>query len=213
MKQDPTIAIVDYGVGNLYNAERGFAQYTPNAITTQSADDIRNADAIVLPGVGSFESGMRGLRERNLIEPITKAAASGKPFFCICLGAQLILDEGHEFGAHKGLGLVKGTVTRFPDLGRGIKIPHIGWNQIYPASRNQWDNTIMGTIPEQSNMYFVHSYNLNPADKGDVLCLTTYGWYEFCSAVKHKNIYATQFHPERSGPAGLRIIEQFVRSI
>jgi len=210
MKTRKKIAIVDYGVGNLYNAERAFARYSDNAVITERAPDIANADAVVLPGVGSFESGMRGLEERDLIDPVKKAAQSGKPFFCICLGAQLTLERGNEFGSHEGLGLIKGTVDKFPDLGRGVKIPHIGWNHMYPASPNGWDSTLFKTLPEKPDMYFVHSYNLNPSDKQDILSLTTYGWYEFCSAMKHQNIYATQFHPERSGPVGLSLIESFV---
>lgn len=204
------ILIVDYGVGNLYSLQKAFRRCGADAGVSENAEDIRNADALVLPGVGSFEAGMRGLKVRNLIEPVKLFAHSGKPVLGICLGAQLLLSKGFEFGEFDGLGIIPGSVKRFPDLPRETKIPHIGWNHILLPAADVWNKTILDNIPEDSTTYFVHSYVLNPEKPEHWFTKTIYGGYEFCSAVRKGNIYGTQFHPEKSGAVGLKIIQNFV---
>ena len=212
MSKDSNIVIVDYGVGNIHNAIRAFKKFCPNTRLSGNPKIILQADALVLPGVGSFESGMQGLKKRNLIDPIKEFTASGRPIIGICLGAQLLLSTGYEFGTHSGLGIALGQVEKFPESGN-VKIPHIGWGKIYPPKNTEWKDTILENVPKNSSMYFVHSYNLNPDSKDDVLAKAIYGGYEFCAAIKKGNIYGCQFHPERSGEIGLSIIKNFVESI
>jgi glutamine amidotransferase len=212
MSKDSNIVIVDYGVGNIHNAIRAFKKFCPNTRLSGNPKIILQADALVLPGVGSFESGMQGLKKRNLIDPIKEFTASGRPIIGICLGAQLLLSTGYEFGTHSGLGITLGQVEKFPESGN-VKIPHIGWGKIYPPKNTEWKDTILENVPKNSSMYFVHSYNLNPDSKDDVLAKAIYGGYEFCAAIKKGNIYGCQFHPERSGEIGLSIIKNFVESI
>ncbi len=208
-----SIAIIDYGVGNLYSVEKALRCFTDEVIITEEAKDIANAGALVLPGVGSFEAGMHGLKIRNLIEPVQQFARSGKPLLGICLGAQILLSKGYEFGEFDGLGLIPGKVVKFPTLPAEAKIPHIGWNQITKAPASNWNASLLHDIPEQSHTYFVHSYVLVPDDPTHQFTLTTYGGYEFCSAVRKDNVYGTQFHPEKSGEVGLKIIENFIKLI
>lgn len=213
MSTGPNIIIVDYGVGNLGNAEKGFARFASKTAISGKSADIRRADALVLPGVGSFQAGMEGLRERNLIDDVKTFAASGKSVMGICLGAQLMLSAGHEFGTFAGLGIMQGQVIPFPALARDTVIPHIGWSKIRPPSEGAWQGTPFANSVPNDAMYFVHSFNLAPDEPENVLALATYGGHEFCAAIHKGNVYGCQFHPERSGRAGLSIIEQFVASI
>ncbi len=207
------ISIVDYGVGNLYSLLKAFKCFTDNAKVTEEAEELKNSDAIILPGVGSFAAGMRGLQVRKLVDPVKEFADSGKPILGICLGAQIMLTKGYEFGEFDGLNLIAGKIVRFPKLPQGIKLPHIGWNKIYPQKKRSWKKTILEATQEDSSVYFIHSYILEPSDKEDIMSLATYGNYEFCSAIKRGNIYGCQFHPEKSGQVGLTIIKKFVSSI
>ncbi|MBI4778852.1 imidazole glycerol phosphate synthase subunit HisH [Candidatus Falkowbacteria bacterium] len=209
----PKIVIIDYGVGNLYSLIRVFKFFGIEAIIAEEADGLERADGIILPGVGSFKAGMRGLKTRGLIEKIKDIARSDKPILGICLGAQIMLTEGHEFGNFKGLDIIKGKVVHFPVLADKEKVPHVGWNTVSPLKDNAWPGTIFNSFNEADQVYFVHSYVLEPEDKEDILALTAYGGQTFCSAVKKGNIYGCQFHPEKSGPAGLKIIENFINLI
>lgn len=217
-KKNRTIAIVDYGVGNLYSIKKALDNFNNNVFITEDPEKIYSADAVILPGVGSFGAGMEGLKVRSLIEPVKKFSLTGKPMLGICLGAQLLLDKGYEFGEFSGLGIIPGKVVKFPEL-KKERIPHIGWNEICANQLKvesgklkvgEWKGTILDSIKENSDVYFVHSYILQPDKQSNVLAIANYGGYEFCSAIRKGNIYGCQFHPEKSGQIGLQIIKNFV---
>lgn len=211
MKKNPKIAIIDYGLSNLYSISKALECFTDNIVITDELSVMNLADAMVLPGVGAFAEGMKGLEMRGLTQGIRDFANSGKPILGICLGAQLFLSKGYEFGIFDGLGIIRGEVIKFPEI-KDAKIPHIGWNKIY-STNNQWDKTIFDRIDQNANMYFVHSYVLKPQDEENIFALTEYGGCEFCSVVRKGNIYGCQFHPEKSGEQGLTIIKNFIQII
>ena len=210
--KNPKITIVDYGVGNLYSLKRAFRFLRIEADISEDEAFIKKSDAVILPGVGSFEAGMKGLKVRGLVDAIRKFAESNKPMLGICLGAQLMLGAGHEFGIFDGLNIIQGKVVHFPKLASNEKVPHIGWNNIYKLSQ-KWERSIFNSMAENFYAYFVHSYILAPDNKENVFSLTKYGEYEFCSAIRKGNIYGLQFHPEKSGPVGLEIIKNFINII
>ncbi|MDD5032170.1 MAG: imidazole glycerol phosphate synthase subunit HisH [Patescibacteria group bacterium] len=207
------IVIIDYGVGNLYSLVRAFKFFGIEAVVTEEVKVLKQADGIVLPGVGSFAAGMRGLEMRGLIEKVKEMAGENKPMLGICLGAQIMLTEGHEFGIFKGLDIISGRVVLFPVLKDKEKVPQVGWNTISPSKENSWDGTILDSFTENDQVYFVHSYILEPESKKNILALTTYGGHTFCSVIKKGNIYGCQFHPEKSGRVGLKIIENFINLV
>lgn len=209
----PKITIVDYGVGNLSSLKKAFNFFGIEAAVSEDPQVLKLSDAIVLPGVGSFEAGMRGLKVRGLADAVLEAAQQNKPMFGICLGAQLMLSKGYEFGEFNGLGIIPGKVVRFSNLENNEKIPQIGWNGVYASRERDWQKTIFDSLGDNFSAYFVHSYILSPEDKKDVFGLTKYGGYEFCSAVKRGNIYGCQFHPEKSGAVGLKIIQNFINNL
>lgn len=211
-ESNPKISIIDYGLGNLYSVKKAFEKFSDNAAITEEPEAIRSSAAIVLPGVGAFELGMKGIELRGLGDAIKEFAGSGKPMLGICLGAQIMLTKGYEFGDFNGLDLIPGKVVPFPKLISGTKMPHIGWNKIY-GSDNSWNDTIFGSIKQNDDVYFVHSFILEPSNKENILALAEYGGHEFCSAIKMGNIYGCQFHPEKSGETGLKIIEDFINLI
>lgn len=203
------IAIVDYGMGNLRSVEKGFERFGFDVKVTDSHTDIKNADKLVLPGVGAFRDAMIGLKQRHLIAPIVEFIRSGKPFLGICLGLQLLFSKGYEDGEHDGLDIIPGKVVRFTFSENGakekLKIPHMGWNQI--TSRKK-DNPLLKDVPDNTYMYFVHSYYVCPDDEGVIATETEYG-IRFTSMIWRKNIFATQFHPEKSQLYGLTILKNF----
>lgn len=208
------IIIVDYDLGNLYSLYKALDCYANNVHISEDPDDILSADGVIIPGVGTFAAGMRGLKNKKLINALIDFAASGKPLMGICLGAQLLLSKGFEFGEHDGLGIISGKVQPFPEKVSMLeKIPHIGWNSMSPPKMVQWDNTIFAGINDQENIYFVHSFIMLPEKSEDILSLTEYGGLKFCAAIKSGNIYGVQFHPEKSGKVGLAIIKNFINSI
>jgi len=209
--KSPKIAVVDYGVGNLYSIQKAFDKFTTKAIITEEAKEIESSDALVLPGVGSFEAGMNGLCIRNLETTIKQFAESGKPILGICLGAQLLLSKGFEFGEFSGLNIIPGRVIKFPKLADNAKIPHIGWNRLSFKTSVSKNDTPFRSIDREADVYFVHSYILEPDDKKVIFATTEYGGHEFCAIIKKNNIYGCQFHPEKSGPVGLKIIENFIK--
>jgi len=209
MKKSPKIAVIDYGLSNLYSISKALARFTDKVFITDELSGLNSADAVVLPGVGAFEEGMKGLEARGLTEGIKKFAISGRPILGICLGAQLLLSKGYEFGVFDGLDLIKGEVVKFPEAVKE-KIPHIGWNEIYPPESGQWNKTIFDFSGKKANMYFIHSYIMKPEKSENILALTSYAGFEFCSAIRQKNIYGCQFHPEKSAEQGLGIIKNFV---
>ena len=208
------VVIVDYGMGNLFSVRRAFEHCGAEVTLSSDPADIAAADRLVLPGVGAFADGMAGLRERGLVEPIREYAAQEKPFLGICLGMQMMMETGEEFGRHEGLGLIPGVVTQIPATtveGGPLKIPLIGWNALdFPPERSSWEHTIFGRTAPHSYLYFVHSYEAVPANSGHRLAVTHYGGRDITAAVASGSLYGCQFHPERSGETGLRIIDTFL---
>lgn len=190
-----SIVIIDYGVGNLFSLKKAFEFCGVTPVISEEARDIETADALVLPGVGSYEAGMRGLQARGLVSVVQKFASSGRPMLGICLGAQLLLSKGFEFGERNGLDIISGKVSPFPAITE--KIPHIGWNKVAEGRRS-------------FDAYFLHSYILEPRNLEDVFGVTEYGGLRFCSEVKKGAVLGVQFHPEKSGKSGLLLIGRFV---
>lgn len=197
------IAIVDYGMGNLRSVQKGFEHVGHAATITSDPAVIRSAEKVVLPGVGAFGDCMQELRSRKLVEPVKQAIADGKPFLGICLGLQLLFEVGHEGGRHEGLGVLAGEVVRF-DLPHDYKVPHMGWNQLEIAR----PAPILAGLTSGTHVYFVHSYYVVPADPAVIATRTTYG-VPFTSTIWRDNLFATQFHPEKSQSDGLRILRNF----
>ena len=207
-------AVVDYGMGNILSVRRAIEHWGAEVTVTDDAERIAKADTIVLPGVGAFADGIAELRRRRLVEPIKNYAKSGKPVLGICLGMQLLMDWSEEFGRHEGLGLMKGGVIGIPKTdseGRRLKIPHMGWNQLKCPSPSGWSNSILKDVDPGEFVYFVHSFFAAPADEENVLAYTEYGGRRVTAAVVQKNIYGCQFHPEKSGQTGLKILKNFLK--
>ena len=197
------LTIIDYGMGNLRSVQKGFERVGHEATVSSDRAVIAAAEKIVLPGVGAFEDAMAELTRRKLVNPILEAIDGGKPFLGICLGLQLLFEVSHEHGEHEGLGVLKGECVRF-DLPPEYSVPHMGWNQISIPSRPP----ILDGIAEGTYFYFVHSYFVVPGDRQVIATETDYGG-PFCSMIWRDNVYATQFHPEKSQTVGLRILKNF----
>ncbi len=201
------ILIIDYKSGNLFSVNQALTNIGLNVLISSNADDIASADAIVLPGVGAFGDAMNNLHNFNLVQPIKQFVESGKPFLGICLGLQLLFTESEEFGYTKGLNLVKGKVKRFNmnnNAGENRKIPQIAWNKINRINDNTWDNTPLQGIKDGEFMYFVHSFYVEP-EEPVALSETNYDGQTYVSSIQKKNIFACQFHPEKSAQEGLQI--------
>ena len=196
------IAVVDYGMGNLRSVEKGFLKVGVDARIVSDKKSIDDAAGIVLPGVGAFRDCIRNLTHADLTGPIVRSIEKGKPFLGICLGLQVLFSESEEFGTCKGLDLFRGKVVRFPE--GELKVPHMGWNNVRIVRRPP----VFDGIPDDSYFYFVHSFYVVPGDKGVVATTTEYG-SEFTSMVWQDNIFATQFHPEKSQELGLKILKGF----
>jgi glutamine amidotransferase len=205
MPSAPQIAIVDYDMGNLHSARKGLEVTGATVLISHDPEQLMAADAVVLPGVGAFDPAMAHLQERDLITPLRAIAQSGKPLFGICLGQQLLF-EGSEEGQAQGLGILKGWVRRFRSE-PGITIPHMGWNQLHFDQPNCPLWTGLGPNPW---VYFVHSYYVEPTDPGVTAASTRHGSQTVAAAVAQGNILATQFHPEKSGTTGLKLLSNFV---
>ena len=200
--------IVDFGLGNLYSVKHACEHVGIQATITNAKTMFERADVIILPGIGAFGDAIHTLTKLGLVPVLREAALSGKPLVGVCLGMQLLMTESHEFGRHPGLGLVEGQVVKFEGPVEGnqtLKVPQVGWNRIQKKGNREWDNSPLAGVRDGEFMYFVHSYYVQPRDKSVVLATTMYGNIEFCSSLIVKNIFATQFHPERSGPRGLQI--------
>ncbi|HEV7225417.1 MAG TPA: imidazole glycerol phosphate synthase subunit HisH [Pirellulales bacterium] len=197
------IAIIDYGMGNLRSVQKGFEKVGHQATITNDAGVIRGAAKVVLPGVGAFPDAMQELRRRELVEPIRSAIGSGKPFLGICLGLQLLFDVGWEGGRHEGLGVLPGEVVRF-EVPPEYKVPHMGWNQLAIRRRAP----LLEGLEDGTHVYFVHSYYVVPRDREVIATETSYP-QPFTSMVWRDNLFATQFHPEKSQADGLKILRNF----
>ncbi|HEX3725021.1 MAG TPA: imidazole glycerol phosphate synthase subunit HisH [Pirellulales bacterium] len=197
------IAIIDYQMGNLRSVQKGFEKVGHQATITSDADVLAAADKVVLPGVGAFGDAMAELKRRDLVDPVRRAVATGKPFLGICLGLQLLFDVGHEGGRHEGLGILAGEVVRFK-LPSEYKVPHMGWNQL--AIRRP--APILAGLDDGAHCYFVHSYYVVPRESAVIAAETDYA-APFCSMIWRDNLFATQFHPEKSQQHGLRMLQNF----
>jgi glutamine amidotransferase len=197
------IAIIDYGMGNLRSVQKAFEKVGYAAEVTSDPEVARRADKIVLPGVGAFEDAIAELHRHGLVEPVIEAIHSGKPFLGICLGLQLLFEKSFENGKHQGLGVLQGDVVRF-ELPPEYAIPHMGWNQLGLRRRPP----ILDGIEDGSYFYFVHSYYVVPRDAEVIAVETDYG-RPFCSMIWRDNVFATQFHPEKSQAQGLRLLKNF----
>lgn len=205
-------AVVDYGLGNLFSIRRACEHVGMEVVVTPRKEEILRADVVILPGVGAFGDAMATLHRLDFVEVLRDIANSDKPLIGICLGMQLLMSESYEFGVHKGLGIIEGSVVRFetPREGdRPLKVPQVQWNRIFHSNdgreRNPWKGTPLEGLAEGEFMYFVHSFFVEPTDPSVILSVSRYGHVEFCSALRRRNVFACQFHPERSGPAGLQV--------
>lgn len=200
----PSVTIVDYQMGNLRSVQKALQHVGVQAIISDDPDQIASADRLILPGVGAFGDAMRELRTRQLIEPITDFIAKNKPFLGICLGLQLLFDEGEEGGTHRGLGVIPGRVVKF-ELPVEYKVPHMGWNRVVPRKS---PGHLFKNLPSNPHFYFVHSYFVQPLEPEVAWLDCDYGG-DFCAAVSRENLYATQFHPEKSQLHGLELLKNF----
>jgi len=202
------IAIIDYNMGNLHSVFKGCQKVGADVRIVTSAAEIESADKVILPGVGAFADAINTLREKQFVEPILKVIAEGRPFLGICLGLQLLFDVSYEDGQHQGLGIIPGKVVRFDFSDRqdehDLKIPHMGWN----ALKIRGEIPIYRDIEEGAYVYFVHSYHVVP-DEDTVIATTTRHGIEFVSSIRRNNLFATQFHPEKSQRVGLQILKNF----
>jgi glutamine amidotransferase len=202
------ITIIDYQMGNLRSVQKAFETVGAEAIVTSDKRQIAAAERLVLPGVGGFGDAISELRQRDLEGPIRDFVASGRPMLGICLGLQLLFETGYEGGNHRGLGIIAGDVVRFegPAFGGegGLKVPHMGWNQVTKRA----DAPILRDIASGIHFYFVHSYYVRPADPSIVALSCDYGG-PFCAMIWKDNLYATQFHPEKSQADGLKLLRRF----
>ncbi|HCI81983.1 MAG TPA: imidazole glycerol phosphate synthase subunit HisH [Ktedonobacter sp.] len=196
------IALIDYGAGNIHSIEKALEYVGATVCITDNPKVVADAQAVVLPGVGSGGAAMSRMREHRLDDAIRKATQQGKPFLGICLGMQLLADH-HAEGEVDGLALFRGEVRRIP---AGPKIPHMGWNQITPLHS---ESPIFANIPEDAYFYFAHSYYVEPQDSEGVAAITDYG-SPYCSVIATEQVWGTQFHPEKSGHVGLQLLKNFV---
>lgn len=199
------IGIVDYGRGNLRSVEKALAKAGHEGRMMESPEQLKDVQGVILPGVGAFADAMAGLKQGQWIEPLLAFARSGRPFLGICLGMQVLFEVGEEHGEHAGLGLLPGRVVKFP---AGRKIPHMGWNQV----RWERENILHQGIPDEAFFYFVHSYYATASDPEVIVGSSDYG-VSFPALVGKDNIWGAQFHPEKSSPWGLILLENFGKQV
>jgi glutamine amidotransferase len=215
------VAIVDYGMGNLFSVAHACERSGLAVRITSSAREISSADAVILPGVGAFGNAMEAIKKLDLVGVLQDISVSSKPLMGICLGMHLLMDEGHEFGCHEGLKIIPGVVDRFEDpkdgSGRVLKVPEVQWNRIYRVESDPgmdpWSGTLLDGVAEGEYMYFVHSFYAAPTDPLCVFSVSRYGRMEFCSSIRRGSVFACQFHSERSGGNGLRMYRNLFSSL
>ncbi|MBC7542950.1 MAG: imidazole glycerol phosphate synthase subunit HisH [Candidatus Sericytochromatia bacterium] len=204
-----TVTVVDYGVGNMNSVINALGHLGATVTVSDQPEVIASAERLVLPGVGAFPDGMRLLRERGLDEALHMAVGQGRPLLGICLGMQLLFDGSDEFGDHPGLGLVPGRVIRLAPAA-GFKVPQIGWNRLVPGDRS-WAGTILAATAPETMVYFVHSYAPDARTAVGLLATCDYGGHPVTAVIQHGPVSGCQFHPEKSGPAGLGILSAFLQ--
>jgi glutamine amidotransferase len=199
------VAVIDYGAGNLRSVMSALRSVGADASVVESRPDIARARAMILPGVGAAADTMENLRARGLADAVVEWVEADRPFMGICMGLQVLFTESEEGGGQECLGVLPGRVTRLP---QGLKVPHMGWNQVHYT----FESPLFRGIPDGSDFYFVHSFVAQPDDPSIILAETEYG-VRFCSAVQKGNLVATQFHPEKSGARGLQVYRNFLESV
>lgn len=208
------VTVIDYGVGNLLSVSRALEYCGARVTITSDAAAILTSTKVVLPGVGAFADGMVALRAQGLDAVVRQVAATGTPLLGICLGMQMLFDESEEFGATAGLGLIPGRVVRIPattTTGESHKIPHIGWNElVLPAQRDSWQSGLLSNVELGEAVYFVHSFMAQPTSPMHRLADCSYGGIPISAVVKRDNVMGCQFHPEKSGEVGLKILRRFI---
>ncbi len=212
-----SVTVIDYGIVNLGNIVRALEHVGARVCVGSDPGAVSQADRVILPGVGAFASGMAELKSRDLDNALKEAALAGTPLLGICLGMQLLLDYSEENGGEMGLGLIAGNVIEMPRWGadglRKRKVPHIGWNALqYPPNQSRWQDSCLAMIHQGGFCYFIHSYMTIPENPAHILAQCDYEGLAVNAAISRDNITGLQFHPERSGPEGLKILEYFVRN-
>ncbi len=207
----PRVTVADYGIGNLLSVQRALEHCGAEVEMAAEPRALERAERLVVPGVGAFRDCMAGLQAHGFVEPLRGFAARGRPFLGICVGMQVMFEAGEEHGMHPGLGLLPGRVVAIPAAAER-KIPHIGWAALErPAAVRDWAQTILAGVDAGSaSVYFVHSFHAEPARTADVLAVCDYGGFAVTAAVSHGNLFGCQFHPEKSGETGLKIIKAFL---
>lgn len=203
------IAIIDYQLSNLFSVKHALDFLKVDSKITSDKSIVADSDAAILPGVGAFGDAMKNLKDFNLINTIKDFIEKGKPFMGVCLGMQLLFSESEEFGSHKGLDVIKGKVIKFVKRDKKIKVPQIEWNQILRTGKD-WDHSPLKNIKNGEFMYFVHSYYVVPQNSSVVLSETIYEEIRYCSSLLKDNVFATQFHPEKSGTEGIKIYKDWI---
>ncbi len=207
------ITLLDYGVGNLYSVTRAFQHLGAQVILSHDPDEIFSSEALVLPGVGAFAVGMAGLEKYGLVEVIRAYARTGRPLLGICLGMQMLFTKSFEFGEHSGLDLIEGDIVPITSLSKNpehLKVPHIGWSSLKTSRPSAWDASILKSVERGESCYFVHSFGAVPRNPEHRLADAEYEDCTISAVVAKENIYGCQFHPEKSGATGLKIIEGFL---
>lgn len=197
------IKIIDYGMGNLRSVQKALEKLGFEATLCGHADELQGAEKLILPGVGAFRDAIAALKEHDLVDAIREHIAADRPFLGICLGLQLLFDVSYEDGEYEGLGIVPGEVVRFEDQ-PGLKVPHMGWNQLQPSGSPK----LLAGIPPESHFYFVHSFHVVPKDENVIAARCEHGT-SFTAAIERGNLFATQFHPEKSQNVGLKLLQNF----
>jgi glutamine amidotransferase len=212
----PTLAIVDYGMGNLFSVLHAFAAVGQPAEITSSPTRLAVSEAIVIPGVGAFGIAMDVLERTGMAEAIQDRVACGTPLVGICLGMQLMMTSSTEFGSHRGLGIIEGDTVALkesPDISAGARIPHVGWSAVEQPHARSWCGTPLGGLVPGHEMYFVHSYYVRPTNPEVALSFSSYRGVTFCSSLVKGNVFGCQFHPERSGVEGLEVYRRIAAAI
>jgi glutamine amidotransferase len=211
------IAIIDYQIGNIFSLQSAFEKAGVDVVLTMDKDIISNAQAIVLPGVGQYLEASRNLQDEGLTELLCQLAKDGRPILGICLGMQLLMTDSEEGEGYPGLNIITGSCRRLTECDEGVplfKIPQIGWNKLLAPNgvsvEKSWAGTILEGIGDDDHAYFLHSFIVEPEDSNNIAAKTKYGWDDFCSVIQDGNIWGCQFHPERSGAIGQRILDNFV---